>query len=70
VLDQSTTEIVDTANARRGASRGDSFADGEEQLDRVRSPHVDKKSREQFRDPHAQPAHRIFEPRADSGRAD
>ena len=50
VLDQSTTEIVDTAK-RTGAhgGRSDSAADGRGITYTVlRSPHVDKKSREQF----------------------
>ena len=49
ILDQSTSEIVDTAQAHRRAGRGpDPAADGDPRYTVNRSPHVDKKSREQF----------------------
>ena len=48
VLDQSATEIVDTAKHRRACCRTDSASDRHQQIRVLRSPHVDKKSREQF----------------------
>ena len=49
VLDQSTSEIVSTAKAyRRPGARSDPAADRIEKFTVNRSPHIDKKSREQF----------------------
>src|ERR1700759_3245808 len=49
VLDQSTSEIVDTAKRTGARLAGrDPVPAGEEKWTVLRSPHVDKKSREQF----------------------
>ena len=49
LLDQSASEIVETAEAHgRPRGRADSAADRIERFTVIRSPHVDKKSREQF----------------------
>jgi len=48
VLDSRRPRSSTRPSAPARASRGRFFADGEEQVDRAPSPHVDKKSREQF----------------------
>ena len=49
VLDQSATEIVDTAKRTGARVAGPiPLADDHQQVHGLRSPHVDKKSREQF----------------------
>jgi small subunit ribosomal protein S10 len=72
ILDQSTGEIVDTAK-RTGARLAGPIPlpTAKNKWTVLRSPHVDKKSREQFEIPHAQAADRhLRADAADGGRAD
>ena len=49
ILDQSTTEIVDTAKRTGAVVKGPvPLPTRKQRFDLLRSPHVDKKSREQF----------------------
>jgi len=48
VLDQSTSEIVTLPSGPARRSRADSAADSDREVHVLRSPHIDKKSREQF----------------------